>query len=181
MIDEKQLIKSILRGDEKALLFFYRHFAPRIGTIIRNKIANESDAEEVLQDTLLATIESLRDFSFKSSLFTFICSIAYHKIIDFYRKKRIKSIFFSQMPEVEFFISTLLGPEDVFDKQMLRKKIKDTFSHLTPRHSIILKLKYVYGYSVDEIARKLSISFKSAESQLFRARKAFVSEYIYEK
>lgn len=179
-MNDRELISHILQGDERMLLFFYRHYSPRLATFIRNKVANESDVEEILQDTLLATIEAMRDFSFKSSLFTFICSIAYHKVIDFYRKKKIKNIFFSQMPEVESLISSLLGPEDIFDRKFLAQKIKNTFASIAPNHSLILKLKYLYGYSVEEIAKKLSISFKSAESQLFRARKAFVSEYVYE-
>jgi RNA polymerase sigma factor (sigma-70 family) len=84
---------------------------------------------------------------------------------------------FSQIPEAESLFATLLGPESNFDEQVLREKIKKTFTMLTPRYSLILKLKYVYGYSVSEISQKLSISFKSAESQLFRARRAFVLAY----
>lgn len=179
-MNEKQLIYAILKGDEKSLLYFYRHFSPRLITFIRNKVANEADVEEILQDTLLAAIEAMRDFSFKSSLFTFICSIAYHKVIDFYRKKKIKNILFSQMPDMEPLISSLLDPEDAFDRKLLGQKIRQTFAKIAPRQSLILKLKYVYGYSVNEIAKKLSISFKSAESQLFRARKAFVTAYVYE-
>lgn len=179
-MNDRELVSHILQGDERTLLFFYHHYSPRLATFIRNKVANESDVEEILQDTLLATIEAMRDFSFKSSLFTFVCSIAYHKVIDFYRRKKMKNILFSQMPEVESLISSLLGPEDVFDRKFLAQKIKNTFAKIAPNHSLILKLKYLYGYSVEEIAKKLSISFKSAESQLFRARKAFVSEYVYE-
>lgn len=173
-LNEKRIVSEILQGQEKTLRFFYHHFKPSIATYIRKKIATPEDIEEILQDTLLATLEALRDFSFKSSLFTFMCSIANHKIIDFYRKKRIKNIVFSKLADVEPILSTLLGPENSFDEEMLRQKIRNTFTQLSPKYTIILKLKYVYGYSVEEIAQKLSISFKSAESQLFRARKAFV-------
>lgn len=181
MRNEKELVAKILQDDERALLYFYRHFSPRLSTFIKHKIGCEHDAEEILQDTLLATIEGLRDFSFRSSLFTFICSIAYHKVIDFYRKKKIKNIFFSQLPEVESLIATFFGPEDALDEELLKKKIKETFRRIAPKYTVILKLKYIYGYSVEEIATKLSISFKSAESQLFRARRAFVGAYVYEK
>jgi len=177
MTNEKELVAQILDNDEHALRFFYRHFQPRLLTFIKNKIAVSEDAEEILQDTLLATLEGLRDFSFRSSLFTFICSIANHKIIDFYRRKKIKKILFSQLPEVEPLLSTIFGPEEALDEELLREKIRETFAKITPRYTRILRLKYIYGYTVSEIARKLSISFKSAESQLFRARRAFVAAY----
>jgi len=41
----------------------------------------------------------------------------------------------------------------------------------------ILRLKYEQGRSVKEIARELNIGVKAAESQLFRARKAFQVAY----
>lgn len=176
--NDVQIIKEILKGDEKSLRNFYHHYQPRLLTFIKNKIANENDAEEILQDTLLATIEALRNFSFRSSLFTFICSIAMHKIIDFYRKKKIKNVVFSKIPDVEPLISTLIGPEETFDSEILKKNIKDAFTSIAPGYRMILKLKYEYGYSVMEIAAKLSISFKSAESQLFRARRAFATAYM---
>ncbi|MCL4338412.1 sigma-70 family RNA polymerase sigma factor [Patescibacteria group bacterium] len=177
MMSEKEIINGILHGNEKTLRFFYLYYQPRLGAYLKNKVSNEEDAEEILQDTLLATIEGLRDFAFRSSLFTFICSIANHKVIDYYRKKKIKNVVFSHIPDIEPLIATLSGPEDDFNDQLLKQKIIATFRKIAPRYSLILKLKYVYGYSVEEIARKLSISFKSAESQLFRARRAFELAY----
>lgn len=178
MINEKELVAQILRGNERSLLYFFRHFQKPLASYIRQKIANEKDAEEILQDTLLATLEGLRDFSFRSSLFTFICSIANHKVIDFYRKKKIKSIVFSKFQDVEPLILSVLGPDDALDEELLRQKIRETFVRIVPKYSRALKLKYIYGYSVEEIAAKLSVSFKSAESMLFRARRAFAVAYL---
>lgn len=175
--NEKELVEQILIGNERALRFFYLHFQPRIFKYIKNKIADTADAEEIMQDTLLATIEGLRDFSFRCRIFTFICSIANHKVIDFYRRKKIKKVVFSHLADAEPLVSTLLGPEDLLDDELLKQRIKETFDKITPIYKKILILKYVQGYKVAEIAQKLSISFKSAESQLFRARRAFVTTF----
>jgi RNA polymerase sigma factor (sigma-70 family) len=177
VINEKKIINGILKGEESSLREFYNHFKPSLLTFIGNRVADQKDVEEILQDTLFDTVEGLRDFAFRSSLFTFVCSIANHKIIDFYRKKRIKSVIFSKASFIEPMLTTLLGPEDELNDALLRQKIDSTFKKLSPTYYKILKLKYIYGYSVDEIARKLSISYKSAESHLFRARKAFVEAY----
>lgn len=176
-LDEKKIVTEILHGNEATLRFFYTHFARPLRSYIAHRIHSEEDTEEILQDVLLATLEGLRDFSFRSGLFTFICSIANHKVVDFYRKKRIKNIVFSRLGDIEPFLSTLLSPEEAFDEEILKEKIKATFQRIAPAYSKILKLKYIYGYSVTEIAHILSISFKSAESQLFRARRAFVANF----
>ncbi|HKZ45533.1 MAG TPA: RNA polymerase sigma factor [archaeon] len=176
-INEGRIVSEVLKGNENALREFIHHFQSPLYSYILRRINDRSDAEEVMQDTLLATVEGFRDFSFRSSLFTFICSIANHKIIDFYRKRKIKQIVFSRLEGIEPLLSTLLGPEEALDEEMLRQKIHQTFDALAPKYRQILKLKYVYGYSVEEIAAQLSISFKSAESTLFRARRAFVLAY----
>lgn len=176
-MEDRQLVAQILKGNEKSLRYFYRTYQPRLLSFIRAKIANEADVEEILQDVLLATLEALRDFSFKASLFTFTCSIANHKVIDFYRRKKIKNIVFSRLPDMEPLLATLFGPEDSLDDELLKQKISETFQNITPKYRQIIKLKYIYGFTVEEIAQKLSISFKSAESQLFRARRAFVLAY----
>ncbi|OGG14875.1 hypothetical protein A2773_01240 [Candidatus Gottesmanbacteria bacterium RIFCSPHIGHO2_01_FULL_39_10] len=179
MIDkDHKLIDGILRADERSLRSFYTLYKPKLFSYIKRKIATTQDAEEILHDTFIATIDALRDFAYQSSLYTYICSIANHKIIDFYRKKKLKSILFSRFSEIEPLLSTFYGPEDKLDEELLKAKIKETFAKISPRYHKILRLKYIYGYSVEEIAKKLSISFKSAESQLFRARKAFVAAYI---
>lgn len=176
-MDEKQVVADILAGDERALRKFYEAYHPRLSSFVRHKVGNEHDVEEILQDVLFASLEALRDFSFKSTIYTFICSIANHKVIDYYRKKKVRQVVFSKFLEIEPILASFWGPENAFDELLLREKIKKTFAKLAPKHSQILQLKYIYGYSVEEIARKLSISFKSAESLLFRARKEFV--FIY--
>lgn len=176
-LPEKKLVEEIIQGNERVLKQFYHHYYPSLLNYILRKVADKNDAEEILQDTLLATIDALRDFSFKSSLFTFICSVANHKVIDFYRKKKIKKIVFSKFVEIEPLLSTIFGPEEVLNEELLKQKIKTTFARISPRYTLILKLKYTYGFSVDEIARKLSISYKSVESQLFRARRAFAHQF----
>lgn len=174
---DRGLIEGILKADQKSLRRFYTLYKPRLTSYIKRKIAKDEDVEEIVQDIFIATLDALRDFAYQSSLYTFICSIGNHKVIDFYRRKKIKSILFSQMPEIAPLLSTLATPEDKLNEELLKAQIKRAFSRISPRYHTILRLKYIYGYSVEEIAQKLSISFKSAESQLFRARKAFVAAY----
>lgn len=171
------MVSGILQGDERALRVFYQTYRRPLSRFISNRIANEQDNEELLQDVLVGAIDALRDFSFRSSLFTFLCSIAQHKIIDFYRRKKIRHVVFSKLGDVESLLSSLSGPEDALNDELVRVKIRETFRKIVPAYGKILKWKYIYGYSVEEIAQKLSTTYKSTESQLFRARKAFVAAY----
>lgn len=145
---------------------------------IASKVGNRADAEEILADTLYAFLEALRDFEGKSNIQTFLFSICHHKVIDFYRRKKLRHVVFSRLPQLESLIAPLLTPEDQLDATLLKEKVYHILGKLLPLYRRVLILKYLDQHTVAEIAHKLSISFKSAESQLFRARKAFVELFI---
>jgi RNA polymerase sigma-70 factor (ECF subfamily) len=176
--NDNEIISKILSRDRKTLLVFYRRYAPKLSRFIAGKVANPGDAEEVLQDTLYAFLEAIRDFQGKSNLQTFLFSICQHKVIDYYRKKKLKHAVFSQMPQLEAIISPLISPEEQLDATLVKEKIHAVLGRLLPRHRQILMLKYLDGLSVAEIAKHMTMTFKSVESQLFRARKAFVERFI---
>ena len=178
VVDDTTLIFKILARDRQAIFTFYRRFAPKLSRFIAGKVANAADAEEILQDTLYAFLEAIRDFQGKSNIQTFLFSICQHKIVDYYRKKKLKHAVFSQMPQLEAIISPLIGPEEQLDATLVKEKIHVVLGRLLPRYRQILLLKYLDGLSVEEIAKHLAMTFKSVESQLFRARKAFVEYFI---
>ncbi len=177
-MNDSELIKKILARDRNALSVFYRTYTPSLRRFIKNKINNPDDVEEVLQDALYGFLEAIRDFIGASKLKTFLYAIASHKVIDWYRRKKIRHVVFSAVPQLESFVTTLLGPEEELDASLLREKIYKALGRLLPMYKSVLVLKYADDFSVADIAKKLTISFKSAESQLFRARKAFVEAFL---
>lgn len=170
---EQETVQKILTGNERALYTYYRTFSPKLLAFIKKKTSSKEDAEEILQDTLLSSLDALRDFTFKCSLSTFLHAIAKNKIIDFYRKRKLKKILFSQVPRLEAFLSTFLGPEDDLEKKQTRLSFEKALKSLSPKYQKILTLKYFEGKTVRQITKEFRVSFKSAESMLFRARSAF--------
>lgn len=177
-MDDATLIKRLFAHDRRVVLAFYQEYAPQLRRFIAGKVANTQDSEEILQDTLFAFLEGIRDFEKKSSIRTYLFSICQHKVIDYYRRKKFKHLVFSQMPQLEMLVSPLLGPEAVLDETLVKEKIRKVLALLAPVYRQVLELKYMEQVSVEEIAETLSISFKSAESRLFRARKNFVELFL---
>ena len=178
---EKELIKKIIAGNQKAIKEFYRKYQPRLLNFILQKVKRCEDAEDILQDTMISVIDSLPLFRGDSSLYTFLCSIAGHEISDFYRKKKIKNFLFSHFPKIEHIVENLasqvLSPERVFEEKELKGEIIKTFMTLSEGYSKILRLKYIDGLSYGEISTKLKKSVKAVESKLARARQAFVQAW----
>ena len=170
------LCERLKRGDEAAFERFYKDYKKPLYSFIYRQIKKKEVAEEILNKTFFAFFEALRDFQGKSSLKTYLYSIAKHKIIDYYRRKKIKEVFLSRLPEP--VISGLkVFLDDELEKEELREKIKRTFELLPNDYKKILRLKYIEGLKVKEIAKQFKLKFKATESLLFRARKAFVKVF----
>jgi len=177
-MEDADLIKKILYRDKHALYAFYLTYTPKLTVFINGKVRNAHDAEEILQDTLFAFLEGLRDFHGDCTVSTFLFSIARHKVIDYYRKRRLRQVVFSQMPHLEDLVSPILNPEEELDAKALKEKLKIAFSRILPRYRFVLELKYIEDRSVGDIARRSEWTLKKTESLLFRARKAFIKTYI---
>jgi RNA polymerase sigma-70 factor (ECF subfamily) len=173
-----QIIKKAAQGERKAQGIIYRQYQPRVLNFILQHIDDLSDGEEILQETFISVFEALPFFEQKSSLFTWICGIAKHEIGDFYRKKKIKEVVFSLFPQLEQIASQALGPEAKLEKEELKKRVEKVLGLLTEGYSLVLRLKYIKGFSVREIAARLKKSEKAIESRLTRARKAFARVYV---
>jgi len=163
--------------DKRAATQFYRTYRPKLFVFVRSKITNPHEAEDVVQDTLFAFLEGIRDFRGTCRISTYLFSICRHKIIDYYRKKKIRQIVFSRVPEIEDVLSPLLSPEETLDAVLLKEKLHATLQKLLPQYAYILHARYILNMPVADIAKKLATTLKSAEMTLFRARKAFVNAY----
>lgn len=179
MLSEKDshLLLRLINRDELALVEFYSKHKQPLLIFIQKTINDHGESEEIMQDVFLNFIEGLRDFRSQSSLKTYLYSIAKYKIIDKLRRKKIRKVFFSHIPAfiVDSFATVLL--DDQLDRDYVVQKIDKILNHLPHDYAHVLRLKYIEGFSVKDIAVKLNLPFKTTESLLFRARKAFVVEY----
>lgn len=160
---------------------FYQKYYKGVAGFVRRKIDDEGVTEELTNDILLAAYESLPTFNHNCSEFSYICSIAKHKIIDYYRKKKIKTVLFSASPIFEEIADKALSPERDVLKNELIEEINKTFSELKEGYGKILRLKYIDGWKVTKIAQMTKLSVKAVESRLIRAKKMFQLAWIYDR
>ncbi len=174
---EEKIIEGIMKKDERILFAFYTANRSPVFKFIHKQISNRETAEELTQDVFLDFIEGLRDFRRESSLKTYLFSIARFKIIDHIKKKKIKKILFSALPKyfVENIVSAFTDTE--VERKDLAAQIETAIARLPNDYRIIIRLKYMDGMKVKEIATRMAMSCKATESLLYRARQAFIREF----
>ena len=95
------------------------------------------------------------------------------------RQGRLREVsFFDDRPEIRAALDTLAGidahdPEAALRRRELSGLVQLTLDHLPGRYGDVLEWKYIQGLTVDEIADRLGMGYKAAESLLTRARVAF--------
>jgi len=152
---------------------FTKEILTRLRNYVFKKVSDTDEAEEIFQEVLASATDSLALFQGKSQFFTWLCGIANHNIADYYRKRKIKTLLFSRFPFLEAIASEALTPDERVEKMELRKEVKQVLSVLTEGYKEVLRLKYIDGFSVAQIAKKAKTTIKAVESKLTRAREAF--------
>lgn len=173
----KSLVERIIFGDSQSILEFYKLYSPKILRFLLKKLPSEEDAQEILNDVFLDAIDSLPMLKKNENLQAWVYQIAHYKTVDYYRKRKIKSILLSQIPYLEIVDAEVHQPEFIYEKDKIRDRIETTFRSLPELYRKILKLHYEDRFSVKEIAVILKLSFKATESLLFRARQSFKLAY----
>ena len=175
--NERLLIEKLQQKDPQALHTLYKSYHSELCSFVTNRLSDPQIAEELTQDILIQFLESIRDFRFQCSVKTFLFTIARNKVIDHIRKKKVKKVLFSHLPSfIVDGLATVVMDEDL-ERHELTQKLEHTFNELPHDYQLVLRLKYIDNKSVKEISEVLVRSFKSTESLLFRARKAFIEIY----
>jgi len=163
---------------EKFARKLYQKYEVRLRKFISQRVSDSQDVQEILQETIIAAVDSFFMFSGCSSLFSWLCGIAKHEIADYYRKKKIKTLLFSHFPWLENLASQALGPEQLLLRKEFEEKVKRTMTSLSEGYQQVLRLKYYRGLTVAQIAKRLNETVKAVESRLFRARIAFAQAFF---
>ena len=176
------LVQRMLAGDERAFTAFFDDYFPRVYRFALPRLNGDADAAaEVVQATLTKAMRKLRDFRGDASLFTWVCQICRHEVVDHLRREgrhASKVVRIDDSADVRAAVDAIAGPTGLepanrYSQAEVRQLVRTILDRLPPRYGDALEMKYVEGLSVDEIGASLGIGTTAAQSLLARARIAF--------
>lgn len=178
--EDRQLVNRMLRGEEAAFSrFFERHF-PSLFRFAMSRVGHDADlAEDVVQATLIQAIRKLSTFRGDAALFTWLCTFCRHEISANYRRRRRHIEHVSDDADaLEAALERLEAadtdvPDNQLQREALRSEVLGLLDQLPHHYGQALTWKYLEDLPVREIAQRLDIGPKAAESLLTRARNAY--------
>ena len=171
------LLDAARRGDRSAIDALLERHQARIYRFGMKMCRNPEDAQDVLQETLLAMARSVGDFREESSISTWLYSIAR----GFCVKKRRKSKFAPERlgsleTDVPAEVHRLLDPRRLPDEELADKELQEalekSIDSLDPIYREVLLLRDFEGLTASETAEALGVSLDAVKSRLHRARLA---------
>jgi RNA polymerase sigma-70 factor (ECF subfamily) len=174
--DELALAERVSKGDESALNVLYeRHADSLFGYIYHALNGARQEAEEVWQDTLSSAIRGISSYRGQSRFFSWLCSIARHKLADYWRHRSPSSQKLLLLPPADLanLIDNAPLPDELVNERATCLRVAVVLGRLSPEYRTALVARYADGQHVEEVARLLGKSYKAAESTLSRAKQAF--------
>ncbi|MFZ2509398.1 MAG: RNA polymerase sigma factor, partial [Steroidobacteraceae bacterium] len=116
MADQAQLIKRMLAGDERAFDAFFEAYFARVYRFALPRLNGDVEAaREVVQATLTKAMRKMGSFRGEASMFSWICQICRHEVVDHIRASRRHSrhvVLIDDQPELRIAIEAIEAPEE---------------------------------------------------------------------
>lgn len=172
---DEDLVALAQVGDEGAFTELVHRHESRVYTLALKMLRNPADAEDVLQETFINVLRSLKQFRGESTFATWLYRIAYNGTLMRLRKSSMAVSLDEAIEGDESEIPRELtdwshDPESALLNQETRSEMQaavDTLS--TPLRSVFI-LRDVDGLSTEETAAVLDVSVPVVKTRLHRAR-----------
>ncbi len=175
MPDEREMVRKILAGDLETQTRFYQENARRLFHICLHFLGPEDDdVEDIIQQTFLIALGKLREFEFRSTLYTWLSNICANLCYERLRQKR--KVLATLAKDLErLTVPQAVSGEDPLKVEVEKQKrlalLERVTQSLSERCRQVLKLRD-QGESYIKISKALKIPLGTVMSQLARCRKA---------
>ncbi len=174
MMEEKELVEKVIAGDADAEEKFFAIYRPRLMRASHFFLGMyDSEAEDVVQETLLIALPRLKNYDFRAPIFAWLRMICLR--LCYARMRRRSRVVVSVREDLEIFMQRMavervqLDDLEVLKKQRLAL-LDDVKEQLNPASREIIRLRHVQGMNYAAIGRTLKIPLGTVMSRLARAK-----------
>jgi len=175
-IDDSELVRDYISGDEKALEVLINRHNQRISSFIYSKVLDRDITEDIFQDTFIKVIKTLKkgSYSEEGKFLPWVMRISHNLIIDHFRKNK-------RMPKFEgtddFNIFSVIGDDKLnVEKQIIKDQIDSDLGSLIEElpddQREVLLMRIYKDMSFKEISENTGVSINTA---LGRMRYALIN------
>ncbi len=161
-MDDKQLIKEFLRGNEKCFDQLVLNHEMWVKSMILGMVKNKEDSEDIAQDVFVKIYFALNRFRFESEFKTWMYRIVVNKVNNYFRKQKLRNYFSGELNE------------DIYEEKNINSKNENKifqFTHKLPKvQRSVVMLRVYQDLPFKIIGEVLSITENSAKVSFHKAK-----------
>ena len=174
---DTELVRRAIGRDEAAIRSIMQANNRRLYRLARGILRNDSEAEDVVQETYVRALTHLEDFRGDSSLATWLSRIAMNEALGRLRRQR-PSLELSSLPPgtleaqiIQFPNSaTSEDPEKTMAQREIQRVVEHAIDELPDLFRIVFITRVIEGMNVEETAEILGLKPETVKTRLHRAR-----------
>jgi RNA polymerase sigma-70 factor, ECF subfamily len=164
---DHDLLEKAISGDGKAFGKIVEKYSGVVYAAVRSVLGSRGDIDDAVQESFIRVYRGLPSFSGRSSLSTWIWSVARNHAVNVRSKERDDVIPLEKTVEIA---SNRLGPEAEFARRSAAEDIEYLLSRLKGDYRQAIELRYLAGKKYHEIAEILAIPEGTVKTLIHRAR-----------
>jgi RNA polymerase sigma-70 factor, ECF subfamily len=173
---EAQLVRLAAARDESAIRSIMKANNQRLYRLARSILRDDTEAEDVVQETYIRLFTHLGEFRGESSLSTWLSRIAINEALGRVRKRR--SVALTEQAEtasariIPFPLTAAADdPERTMAQREIQKVVERSIDELPDTFRTVLVARVIEGMSVEATAELLDLNVVTVKTRLHRARK----------
>lgn len=171
---ESALIAAAQGGDSLAYGELCRRHSARVFRTVLRILGNPADAEDVVQEALLAAFANISTFAQKSAFSTWLTRIAINFALLLLRRRSMEVRSGARnIPDDLLFYDTAEprpSPEDIAGHMELNDAVLRAITQLPPTLQGVVRIRCIQEASTKETAAALGLSERAVRVRLHRAR-----------
>jgi RNA polymerase sigma-70 factor, ECF subfamily len=173
---ESALIAAAQGGNSLAYGELCRRHSGRVFRTVLPILGNPADAEDVVQDALLAAFANIRNFAQKSAFSTWLTRIAINFALLLLRRRRdgleARSSAGGLSDDQSFYevAEPRPSPEDIAGHMELNNAVLQAVTQLPPTLQGVVRIRCFQEATTKETAAALGVSERAVRTRLHRAR-----------
>jgi RNA polymerase sigma-70 factor, ECF subfamily len=181
-VDDRELVRRAQAEDQEAFEELVRRHQQRVTAVAAGILRQREDVEDIAQQVFVKAYFSLKRFDQRAAFSTWLYKITVNECWDLLRKRKVRPLVYeSDLSEEQ--ARQYGAPEersapalDISDKLVARETVENLLVCLDERDRMMLILKEVEGFAVEEIAEILNLNANTVKVRLFRARRKIIRE-----
>jgi len=166
-IGEPELTERICKGDRVAFDVAFRRYYPGLVIFASQFTAEQSVAEEIVQDFFVRLWEKRMDLVFTDSMKSYFFTSVKNRCFNYLKHRKIELEVIERLKVISR--QSLLFEPDVYLDSELQEKITRAVNALPERCREVFIMSRFKGMKNDEIAEQLNLSKRTVETHISNA------------